>query len=94
MSDFTFAQKLRVAPDTLINFVGEEAVLLDLKTERYFGLDEVGARMWAALTESESIEQAYAALVDEYEADPEVIRRDLTELIERLQAQGLVELRA
>jgi hypothetical protein len=94
MSDLSFTQKVRVAPETLINFVGDEAVLLDLKTERYFGLDEVGARMWAALTESENIGQAYAALVDEYEADPGVLRRDLTELIERLRAQGLIELGA
>lgn len=70
-----------------------ESVLLNLKSERYFGLDEVGSRMWKVLTTSESIQAAYQALLAEYAVDPEQLSRDLENFIEKLLGQGLIEVR-
>jgi len=41
---FSFDQKLLVTQDTLINVIEGESVLLNLKSENYFGLDPVGTR--------------------------------------------------
>ncbi len=73
----SFDQNVRVTPDTLINIVGEESVLLNLKSESYYGLDEVGTRMWTALTTSDSIEAAYEMLLAEYHIGAEVLQTDL-----------------
>ena len=43
----------------MVRKVGEESVLLDLKTERYLGLDDVSARFWDLLTSGGSIQLAY-----------------------------------
>ena len=87
-----FSKRVSIVKDALINVVDEESVILNLKDERYYGLDSVGTGMWGALTTSASIQAAYERLLNEYEVDGEVLRRDLTSLIEQLLARGLVEL--
>ncbi len=88
----SFAAKIVIPPDTLVNVIGEEAVLLNLKSEQYFGLDPMGTRMWQVLTASDSIQSAFDALLGEYEVTEEILRQDLTDLLEKLLAHGLVEL--
>jgi len=80
------------APKVLFRELGGEAVILDLKTERYLGLDETGTRMWRLLTELDSIQAAYAALLDEYEVEPDRLRQDLVGFVEQLSNQGLIEI--
>jgi hypothetical protein len=87
----SFDQKLVVTEDTLINVIEGESVLLNLKSESYFGLDPVGTRMWTLLTTSDSIQSAYEALLDEYDVGADELRRDMRDLIEKLIANGLVE---
>jgi hypothetical protein len=88
---FSFDQKLVVTPDTLINVIEGESVLLNLKSEYYFGLDQIGTRIWALLTTSDSIQAAYEALLDEYDVNADELRKDMQDLIEKLIANGLLE---
>jgi hypothetical protein len=90
----SFSMRLSVPADVLINVIDGQAVLLNLKTERYFGLDEMGTTMWQRLTNADSVESAYAALLAEYEVEPERLRADLTEFTERLIQNGLLEVRS
>ena len=87
-------QRLVVPPDVLINVVDGQSVLLNLKTERYFGLDEVGTAMWRALTTSPSVQAACEALLAEYEVAPERLRQDILDLAAKLLEQGLLEVRS
>src|SRR5262249_46846096 len=41
-----FEKRLVVSKDVLVQELGGESVLLNLNGGRYFGLDEVGTRMW------------------------------------------------
>jgi hypothetical protein len=81
-----------VPADILISQVGGESVILNLKSEHYFGLDEVGTAMWAAITGSDSIQTAYEKLLSEYDVDREQLKQDLADLIEKLVDHGLVEI--
>ena len=67
-------------------------MILNLDTERYYGLDDVGTRILSVLTTSESIEAAYEALAREYDVDGQVLRQDLLELVQHLVAQGLIQI--
>lgn len=69
-----------------------EAVLLNLRTETYFGLDEVGTRIWTELAAAGSVDGACEALEGEFEVDPGVLRRDIETLVSELIEQGLLEL--
>ena len=81
-----------VVPEgVLVRELGGEAVILNLNSEAYFGLDDVGTRMWSVLTAAESIEAACRSLLDEYDVTPEKLSEDLDALIDKLVAQGLLE---
>ena len=88
----SFADRVRVPDDVLISNLQDESVILNLNSERYFGLDNVGTRMLSVLSTSSSFEAAYELLVAEYDVDPQVLREDLNSLIENLVQQGLVTL--
>ena len=94
MTTISKNSRISVPSDTLINIFGGESVLLGLKSQQYFGLDEIGTRMWNVLTSSSSIESAYETLLEEYQVEPKTLRRDLYGLIGKLAEQGLVEVQS
>ena len=78
----------------MVRQVGDEAVLLDLKTERYLGLDDVSNRVWQVLTAGGTVQAAYDTLLVEFDVDPERLRTDLEEFVQQLVQFGLVEQKA
>jgi hypothetical protein len=70
--------------------VDGQMVLLDLATEQYFGLDEIGADIVGRLTRL-PYDEAIVALTADYEVDPDTLRRDVSELVESLIGAGLLE---
>ncbi len=89
-----FDMRVQVPSDVLLSELDGESVLLNLKTETYFGLDAVGTRMWSALTKADSIQAAYEVLKTEYDVDPDRLREDLISILEKLLEHGLLETRA
>jgi len=75
----------------MVRNVGDEAVLLDLKTERYLGLDSVSARIWQVLTGGGSVQSAYETLLAEFDVEPDRLHSDLEEFVQELFQFGLVE---
>jgi hypothetical protein len=85
---------VQVPEGVLISKLQDESVILNLDSERYFGLDDVGTRILTVLTDSGSIEAAYELLLAEYDVDRTVLRQDLLALIESLLQQGLIQVSA
>lgn len=73
--------------------VESEIVLVDVKRRIYFGLDEFASRVWNLLREDSSLEHAIQRLLLEYRVSPKVLRLDISELIQKLESKGLVEIR-
>ena len=86
----SFTDRVAVPDGVLISQLQEESVILNLESERYFGLDDVGTRFLSVLTSSESIDAAYQTLSAEYAVDPYILRQDLLALVENLVDQGLL----
>jgi hypothetical protein len=86
----SFSDRVTVPDDVLISHLQEESVILNLDTERYFGLDDVGTRFLSVITSSESVEAAYERLRHEYDVDPQILRADLLSLVNNLVDQGLL----
>lgn len=84
--------KVSIPDGVLVRELQGESVLLNINSESYFGLDDVGTRMWTALTAAPSVEAAYEALLAEYEVEPERLRADLSGFIEKLVELGLLNL--
>jgi len=90
MVDLT-GKRVTLHADVLVRELRGESVLLDLASERYFGLDEVGTGMWRALTASASVEEALRVLLEEYDVRPGQLREDIAAFVETLSRAGLVD---
>jgi len=82
--------KVTIPGEVMTRRVGDETVILDLATGTYFGLDRVGADMWRLMGEGRTLAEVCDAMQALYEATREQLERDVLELAEKLQAQGLV----
>ena len=89
--EFDFSRPLAPSAEVLHQELEGETVLLDLKSERYFGLDESGTRIWTLLIELERPEAVIERMLDEFDADEETVRADVAELLIRLLNMGLIE---
>ncbi|MEO1558406.1 MAG: PqqD family protein, partial [Cyanobacteria bacterium J06632_19] len=90
-SQFSLEQKISTAPNVLAQDLAGQSVLLNIQTEQYFSLDDVGTRMWQTLIDKDSIQSAIDALQVEYQVEPELLQKDVKNLIEELLANELVE---
>lgn len=90
----TFAQRLQVPGNVAVRELDGELVLLNFDTESYYGLDEVGARMWEVLSQSPTIQAGVDQLLEEFDVDPERLRADVEALVGNLVEGGLVALEA
>jgi len=68
-----------------------EVAILDLKAGVYYGLDEVGARIWNLLREPKTVSEIRDELLQEYDVEADRCERDLLALLQRLADEGLVE---
>ena len=75
----------------LYSEIDAEAVILDVNSGTYYGLNEVSNRIWQFLQMPASEERLLELLLEEYEVTPEVARADLQTLLRDLLGNGLIE---
>lgn len=90
MSETDLLRDLRIADDLVVRELDGEAIILHLTRGTYFGLDEIGTRVWRHLDRQDSLETAVSALVSEYAVDAETARSDVHRLVTQLLVHGLV----
>ncbi len=81
---------IHIPSDIAFRDIAGEAVVLNLSTGIYFGLDGVGTRIWHLLAEHGSSEPVVNALLAEYDVEEGRLRRDVEALIQQLLDKGLV----
>ncbi|WP_309497033.1 PqqD family protein [Sulfurovum sp.] len=84
-------QKVTFAETVFAQEVDGEMVLLDMESENYFGLDEVGTSIWQAMQDKETLKEVLEVLLEQYEVDAEVLENDLSSFIGKLVESGLVK---
>jgi hypothetical protein len=82
-----------VAKDQVSCDLAGEAAILNVKSGVYYGLDPVGARIWNLMQEPRPVAEIKSAITDEYDVEPERCARDLVDLLEKLLAEGLIEVK-
>lgn len=82
------------AQNQLFSDLDGEAVILNLKTGVYHGLDAVGAKIWHLLQETRSVDDILKTLLEEYEVEPDRCMQELSVLLQELADQKLIEVRS
>lgn len=80
----------KIPENVLFQEVDGEAVLLSLDQGFYYGLDELGTRIWKLIDEGLEMEQVVDAVVKEYNVERDQAREDIDKFLGELEETGLI----
>jgi hypothetical protein len=83
--------KLYVSRNALYEEIQGLLVILDLQTEAYYILDQVGTAMWKTLLAMDDEAEALRALQNEYSVEPTRLKSDLEAFRRRCIEQGFLQ---
>ena len=78
------------SPDVVYRDLEGEAVILDLASGTYFGLNEVGTRVWRMIDEGRDAAEIVDIVAAEYQADRGTIAQGVARLLDDLSARRLI----
>lgn len=73
--------------------LGGEVAILNLPAGMYYGLDDVGARVWELVQKPKVVSEIQATILEEYDVEPARGRRDVLALLQQLADEGLIEVK-
>jgi len=78
------------ASDHVSSDLADEEIILDLEGGTYYGLNEVGAQVWALVSTPRPVAEICTELERRYDVEREVLERDVVDLLSEMQEHGLV----
>jgi hypothetical protein len=90
IKDLSLRNFIKVSDDVVSRDLEGEAVVLNLETGIYFGLNEVGTRIWSLIEQHGSLQKVFAIIKDEYDVPSETLENDLLRIVQELHAKGLI----
>ena len=85
-------KKITISKEALSQEVNGETVILDLNSESYFGLDEVGTRIWQLLQEHGDVQKAFDVMLDEFDVEEDQLENDMSALLDEMLEKGLLHI--
>ena len=85
------AARITVPQSVLHQEIDSETILFDVEAGRYYGLNEIGTRIWQLAQQHGAVAPIVATLLEEYAVDEATLRGDIEGLIGQLVAAGLIE---
>ncbi len=80
---------LTIERDVVFKDLDGEAVVLNLATGMYFGLDPTSTRLWQLVQQHGRLRAAYEGMLDEFEVEPSRLEQDVLEFARQLITSGL-----
>ena len=83
-------QSLKVNPDVLFQRLENDAVLLHMKTDRFYNLNRTGTRFWELLSEGHDLAQIQEQMLAEFDVEPAALEQEIKDMIVSLQNEDLI----
>lgn len=83
-------RQVRLAPDVVVQVIGGDALVLNLRTETVFSLNATGGRIAELIAAGTGLDAVIDTLSAEYSADRAEVARDVNDLVKTLVARGLL----
>lgn len=90
MPELSLERRVTIGEDTVFRELDGEAVILQLDEGVYFGLDPVGTRLWRLIEAHGDLRPVFDAALAEFDVAPDVLERDLLQLVANLADKRLV----
>lgn len=69
-----------------------EAVILNIKNGKYYGVNPVGATIWEVIQSPASFDEMKSAILLEYDVDEETCEREIKTFLDQMKEEDLVEI--
>jgi hypothetical protein len=86
----TASARFSASPDALTTRVGDEIVLVDLRTDRIYSLNRTAARAWELMCEGRERAEVERWMLAEFEVTPGELAEAIDELVSSLTKEGLL----
>jgi hypothetical protein len=83
-------QRFRVSPDAVHNALGDQIVLINVRTNEIYELNRTGARFWQLLSAGHDLARIRQLMLQEFEVDETVLDREIEGLLASLESAGLI----
>jgi len=82
--------QIEISKDLVYQELDGEMVLLDMKSGQYFGIDEIGCRIWRMLEDKVPPVSIIEKLLEEYEVEKDLCRQQVVTFLEKLEHNNLI----
>lgn len=84
--------KVTIPEELVYQELDGEMVLLNMQSGQYFGIDEIGSKIWALLEEKVMPVDIVQRLVAEYEVSEKVCQQQVAAFLDELEKEGLIKI--
>jgi hypothetical protein len=82
---------LSIHADVMAQQLGDETVILHLRSGTYFGLGPIGTRVWQLIEKGHGLDEILDVLVLEFEVERLQLEHDIDLLVQDLLAHELIQ---
>lgn len=88
VSDYVFVAN----KEHLYSELQSEGVILSLTNGKYYGVNEVGASIWAVIQNPATFNSIYSSVMEEYDVESDICRQEILEFLKKMSEEDLVEI--
>lgn len=85
-------RRYQAIKEHLFSQLNDEGVILSLKNGKYYGLNSVGVSVWNKVKEAATLAEIEVAVMNEYEVDEEICRREVSLFLEKMLREELIDI--
>lgn len=86
----SISARFRSSPDALATRVGDEIVLVDLKTDRIYSLNRTASRIWELMCADCDRAEVERRMLEEFDVTPGQVAEAIDELVTSMTQDGLL----
>lgn len=83
-------KQITISPQVLFQELENESIMLNLRDDAYYRLDDVSTRLWQLLSETGEVEPVVHQMLVEYQVDESRLRQDLAALLHQMATAGVI----
>ena len=76
--------------DLVSSSLDEETVMMSVNSGKYYGLDEIGSRIWELIKQPRSVSDLCDILLEEFEVDRKQCEKDVLDFLNELAEKKLL----
>ena len=82
--------RFQASPDTVYNTIGDQSVLVHMRTNKIYELNRTGARFWELLCAGHELGEIRQLMLREFDVAESDLSREIGALLKALENEGLL----